>query len=171
MILREKVEKDLQESSLSRVYGHYKEHDSGTISAFRGNRSKSENLSASAQLKSKLIAKGFGVTKIDGVYIENYGTKDAQRVSEESYFVVDLKDTNSLERVLCELGTLFEQDSITFSRAPNSPKPDAGAYYLIGTSPFGAYPGKGKKIKLGKPMFGDNGEFYSSVNGRPFIFK
>ena len=64
------------------------------------------------------------------------------------------------------LGEQFLQDSITFSSKN-------GKYYLIGTSPYSKdiYPGYEVKEKLGKPMFSEDGEFYSEINNRPFIFK
>jgi hypothetical protein len=165
--------KELFESSLSRVWKHTQEHDSGTISAFRSAKdcnqgepfSKKENKDRNAKLKAKLLSKGYGVTPIKGTYIENYGSKNEKEVKEDSFLVVDLKDTGKLEQDLRKLGEEFEQDSITFQEK-------GGEYYLIGTNkcPEG-YPGYGKKEKLGKPMFGKSGEFHSKINGRPFVFE
>ena len=170
------LEQTLDESSLSRLWKFAKEHDTGTISAFRSKTkcnegekiSKAENLKRSKILKAKLLKLGYGVTKIYGVYIENYGSDTAVEVNEESYFVVDLKDSKRLKKDLITLGQEFEQDSITYSKA-------TGEYYLISSNecPDG-YPGKGKdgvEVKLGTPMFGDSGEFHSKINGRPFVFK
>ena len=164
---------DINESSLSRVWRHVTKHDSGTISAFRYAAdcgegkvySKADNMKRNAQLKAKLLANGYGVTPIDGVYIENFGSKNARNVREKSFLVVDLKDSGNLEKDLKGLGNAFEQDSITFSK-PN------GDYFLIGTNkcPNG-YPGFGKREKLGKSMFGKKGEFHSAVKGRPFVFE
>lgn len=162
-----------KESSLSRVWKHVTEHDSGTISAFRyasdcGSGklySKKENKNRNAKLKAQLLSAGYGVTAIDGVYIENYGTSDAIEVREESFIVVDIKDKSSLKKDLMKLGEQYEQDSITFSKP-------SGDYILVGTNkcPNG-YPGYKKEIRLGKPLFGDSGEFHSKINGRPFVFK
>ena len=165
----------VNESSLSRLWKHSTTHDTGTISAFRyardcntGERyTKSENLNRSKILKAKLLKLGYGVTKIAGTYIENYKTANAKEVDEESYFVVDLKDSKSLKRDLITLGTEFEQDSITYSKP-------SGEYYLISSSkcPDG-HPGNGKigvEIRLGKAIFGEKGEFHSKINGRPFVF-
>ena len=171
-----KFKEYIKESSLSRIYNQSKEHDSGTISAFRSRKdcgngekiTKKENKNNSNELKKILLGLGYGVTKIDGSYIENYGSKDAIEVKEESYIVIDLKDTGNLEKDLIKLGQKYEQDSITYQEKD-------GMYYLISTNecPNG-YPGNGKigkKIKLGKPMYGKDGEFFSSVKGRPFVFE
>lgn len=156
----------LNESSLSRLWRKYKDSDSGTITAFRGEYSKKENLSRNAELKAALLGAGYSITSIDGVYIEQYGTDKAKRVKEASFIVFDYKNTGNLKKDLMRLGEKYDQDSITFNSVSE------GNYYLIGTSKRSdSYPGYKKEIKLGKPMFGKNGEFYSSVNGRPFVFQ
>jgi len=167
---------EFSESSLSRIWKQVSEHDSGTISAFRYARNcgegqrytRSENESKNHRLKSQLLALGYGVTPIDGVYIENYDTKDAIEVREDSYIVIDLKDSGKLKNTLIALGTQYEQDSITYSKP-------SGEYYLISTNkcPQG-YPGKGKigvQLKLGKSFFGKDGEFHSKIRNRPFVFE
>jgi len=166
----------VNESSLSRLWKYAKEHDTGTISGFRyapqcGNGTpytKNENMKRNAQLKSKLLMKGYGVTPIKGTYIENYKTSNEREVKEDSFFVVDLKNSGNLKKDLIELGKMFDQDSITYSK-PN------GEYYLISSNNCpDAYPGNGKvgvEIRLGKSMFGQSGEFHSKINGRPFVFE
>jgi len=166
----------LKESSLSRIYNSTKEHDCGTISAFRSAKdcnegeafSLKDNKKRSSILKAKLLQLGYGVTKIAGTYVENYGKPNAVNVKEDSYFVVDLKDDKKLKKNLVKLGLQFEQDSITFQEKD-------GSYYLISSNkcPDG-YPGNGtlgKEVKLGKPIFGKDGVFHSKINGRPFIFE
>lgn len=159
-------EKRVNESGLSRIYQHYMEHDSGTISAFRANIELKENKNRNKELKGYLLSKGYGVTSIKGTYIENYGKENAVEVDEESFFVVDLEDSGNLKQDLIKMGKKYDQDSITFSKSGN----EGGAYYLIGTNEDG-FPGLGKEVKLGKAMFGKDGEFYSKINGRPFVFE
>lgn len=156
----------INESSLSRLWRKYKESDSGTITAFRGERSRKENIANNAKLQAVLVGAGYSVTSVDSVYIENYGTSDAKQVKEKSFIVFDYKNTGKLKKDLMRLGELYDQDSITFNDVSE------GTYYLIGTSKReNSYPGYHKEIKLGKPLFGKNGEFYSTVNGRPFVFE
>ena len=167
----------LKESSLARVYAQTKKFDSGTISAFRSARdcndgdefSKSDNKKNSSILKAKLLKAGYGVTRVAGTYIENYGTSNEIEVKEESYLVLDLKNSGNLKKDLIKFGTDFEQDSITFQDNKT------GIYTLVSTNkcPNG-YPGSGKigvEVKLGKAIFGKDGEFHSKVNGRPFVFE
>lgn len=165
----------MNESSLSRIWKHVTEHESGTITAFRyasdcGEGEKytlSENKDRNVKLKSKLKSMGYGITAVNGYYVENYGSSSARKVKEESFVVIDLNDKGTLKADLVKLGTHFEQDSITWSK-PN------GDYYLISTNtcPKG-HPGKGTigvMSKLGKSLFGADGEFHSTINGRPFVF-
>lgn len=172
-----KSNKFIDESSLSRIYRQTLKHDAGTITAFRSARdcndgkpfTKTENKNRNAKLKAKLLSLGYGVTAIDGTYIENYKTNDEREVKEDSYMVIDLKDSGNLKRDLIKLGQKYEQDSITFQDHKE------GKYFLISSNscPNG-YPGSGKvgvKIKLGKTLFGKSGEFHSKVNGRPFVFE
>ena len=168
--------RQIAESSLSRIWKQTQEHESGTISAFRSARdcnqgeefSKSENKKNSKILKAKLLKAGFGVTKIDGTYIENFKSDNEIEVKEESYLVVNIKDKKNFKQKLIELGSEFEQDSITYQNKD-------GVYYLISTNECEeGYPGVGKigvEVKLGKPIFGKDGEFHSKVNGRPFVFE
>ena len=163
----------LYESSLSRVWKHTESHDYGTISAFRyapdcGNGTpykKKENLQRNASLLSKLRKEGYSVTAIKGSYIENYKKKNARVVDENSFIVVDIQDKGNLKSTLLKSGEEFEQDSIVFGKA-------GSASYIIGTNhcpdPFYAFH---TETKLGKGLFGEKGEFFSKVNGRPFVFK
>lgn len=174
-IIETKID-ELKESSLSRVWKTTRDHDCGTISACRYatecgdgvKYTKSQNNDRTAKLKAKLLALGYGVTPIAGTYIENFGQPNAVEVKEKSFLVADIKDTGDLRKDLIKLGTEFDQDSITFQEK-------GGDYFLISsnTCPHG-YPGEGvigKSVKLGKPMFGKDGEFHSKINGRPFVFE
>ncbi len=168
--------KKLFESSLSRIYLQSQGHDVGTISAFRSQRdcgegerfTKNENKANSATLKKELLNLGYSVTKIAGTYIEGYGSNNEVSVKEDSYFVIDSQDKGTLEKDLRNLGTKYDQDSITFQSQSNL----NSDYYLIGTNKCkNGYPGWNKKIKLGKPIFGKGGEFHSQIRGRSFVFE
>ena len=89
--------KFLTESSISRVYQHILSHDTAFITAFRdntkdttkcmSNHSKTmDNLERNRQLKAVLLNKGYGVTKVDGTYVEDFGTDAAKEVKEDSFF-------------------------------------------------------------------------------------
>lgn len=171
-IVQEELSKKLNESSLSRIWAQTKKHDFGTITAFRSARdcgkgekyTKAENLKRNTSLVAKLRSRGYGVTKIKGSYIENFGSPNAKEVGENSFFVVDLKDSGNLKKDLMSFGEEFEQDSIIFGKADQ-------AGILIGTNkcPEG-YPGYHREVSQGGAIFAKTGQFMSRVRGRPFIF-
>lgn len=144
------------ESSLSRLYKHYQEHDSGTISGYRGENTKAENQENNKKLKNFLLANGYSVTQIQGSYEETDPKGNKKVVKEMSFIVIDINDTGKLKKVLTDAGKRFQQEAVTFSEK-------GGDYYLIMCS-------TGEEFKLGNPMFGKDGKIISKVKGRPFIF-
>lgn len=166
----------LKESGLSRVKTHMENHDCGIITAERYKEgcggaedtvlTSTDNKKRNKQLLAKLQSAGYGITKVKGSYIENYGSKDAKEVGEWAFFVVDLKDSGKLQKDLKVFGKHFMQDSILFI-------PKGGTYAeLHGTSNCPqAYPGMGQKQKFGKRGLGKAGEFFTRINGRVFNFE
>lgn len=174
MKLKNLLPNNLNESSLSRVVHHMEKHDCGTITAHRAKEgcngpndkpySREDNKKRNIQLYAKLESLGYGITEVDGAYIENFGTPDAVEVTEDVYFVVDLKDKGTLEQDLVRLGKEYMQDSIMFI-----PKGKMGI--LIGTNKCSPYPGYDKKMPFSSRSFGKPGEFMTKVRNRPFIFE
>jgi hypothetical protein len=164
----------INESSLSRIWKHNKEHDAGALTAFRKGPecgggeeyTKKQNAQRNKSLLAKLKSKGYGVTKLHGSYPE--GGKTAKEIS---YFVVDLDDTGKLEKDLRKFGQEFEQDSILF--IPKGTIEGNSKAYLIGTNRCdNNWLGFGKKEVFNKGRIGYDSPIYTSkVNGRPFIFE
>lgn len=162
-------------SEFDSVWNMVSKYDAGTISAFRhgpgcgehGKYTIHENKENSTLLKSKLLSLGYNITTVDAIYIENYGDDSQKKIKCELYIVVDTNNSGRLRDDLIQLGNLFNQDSVTVSR------PD-GSHNIIGTSKCqSSYPGRGKigiDVSLEKPFFGDNGEIYPVIKGRPFVF-
>ena len=146
------------------LYLKYKDFDSGTISACRGDLNNKENKERTHKLKTDLIKLGYSVTAIKGVYKENYGKENERKVHEDSFIVFDHNNTGDLRDNLLKLGAKYDQESVTHANVT------MGKYYLIGTNETG-YPGKNVEVVLGSPMFGKNGEFFSSIRRRPFVFE
>jgi len=168
------IKEYLNESSLSRIWRHIQKHDSGTITAFRDKRdcgdgesyTKGENKARNKVLLASLLKKGYSVTKAKGTYIENYKSPNEKEVGENVFIVIDINDKGDLKETLKKLGKEYEQDSILF--IPKGGKEG----FLIGTNKceYG-FPGYGKINKLKNPIFGKKGEFFTRINGRPFILK
>ena len=170
----------LTESGLSRMWTHMQDHQTGMITAFRGDPDDDEgcvmdpqpvegedaldkNKMRNRDLKATLLKFGYGVTAVEGTYIENYMKKNAVEVKEDSMFVVNLEDDPKFFANLEMLAQKFCQDSVLLV-----PQGGEGAY-LKGTND--SYPGLGKSEKVGSFTGGKEGEFMTRVKGRPVVFK
>ena len=165
----------VNESGLSRIYKHIQEHDCVIITAFRGDTDDGSNCTDAAivggdnmernrDLKATLLGLGVGVTKVDGSYIEDFGTELANEVKEASLFCVNLKDDPNFIGTLASLGEKFCQDSIiVFPQGGNEA-------YLLGTNKA-EFPGYGNKHVTGDLSMGQEAEFMTRVGNKPFTTK
>ena len=170
----------LNESSLSRLWTHMQNHQTAMITAFRddpedgeecisdpqpseGRTALQKNKDRNRDLKATLLKFGYGVTAVQGTYIENYMKKNAIEVKEDSMFIVNLEDAPQFFTNLEMLAQKFCQDSVLLV-----PQGGEGAY-LKGTN--NSYPGLGKDEEVGSFTGGKEGEFMTRVKGRPVVFK
>ena len=170
----------LTESGLSRMWTHMQDHQTGMITAFRGDPDDDEgcvmvpqpvegedaldkNKMRNRDLKATLLNFGYGVTAVEGTYIENYMKKNAVEVKEDSMFVVNLEDDPKFFANLEMLAQKFCQDSVLLV-----PQAGEGAY-LKGTN--NSWPGLGTDEPVGSFTAGKEAEFMTRVKGRPVVFK
>ena len=169
----------LLEKSMSRVIEHIKNHDCGMITAFRndkdcedkskGTYTPSENKARNKQLEIKLNLKKYGYSKVKGVYIENYGSEEAEECKEETFFVVDINDKKTLRDDLIKFGTEYEQDSILFIENGTMNRAGSCNAELIGTNDCpNTYPGLGKIVTYKNIKIGNFNEFMTKVGNKPF---
>ena len=170
--IRKVLEGTLYESSLSRVLSWMQKHDCGIVTAARDKITdkdlserkvtNKENILRNRALKSQ-IALRYGVTSVEGCFIENYKTENAVEVGEHVFFVVDMHEKGDFFETLKKWGKQWNQDSILFI-------PRGGEKAILyGTNP-NSYPGDGKSVEFKDRMFGVEGEFMTKVRGRPFVF-
>jgi len=114
-------------------------------------------------LKATLLSLKYGVTKVDGSYIEDFETPEAYEVAEESFFVVNLQDDPDFIDQISKLGEKFCQDAVLIV-----PRGAEGAY-LFGTN-NSEFPGFGQRIEAGDLSFGREKEFMTKVGNRPMAF-
>ena len=168
---------DVTESGISRLIRQSDEHDCAMITAFRGvmdgcvdktectkhANTHDENTHRNHVLLAILYRRGYGVTSIDGSYIENFGQADAKEVAENSFFVCNLKDDPTFLHRMQRLGEVFCQDSVFL-------KPRDGDGYLIGTN-HSRNPGLGVRVTVPQFIGGKiPGEFLSRIRNNPFGF-
>lgn len=168
----------LTESGLSRIWQHIQNYDCAMITAFRNKdvdciRYRPDNsdqeipykekLRRNRELHAILLGMGSGVTKVSGAFIEGFGTNNEKAVTENSFFVVNLKNDPNFFKKIVELGERYCQDSVLL-KPKNSEKA-----YLYGTN-NSDFPGLGEKYEVGIFKGGERSEFMTNIKGRPFIF-
>lgn len=163
----------LDEASLARLYQHTIERNIGIITAFRGRYTKSENLSRNSVLQSEIRNAGFGYYRMEGHYIEGFGSEASKDVKEQSFLVIGSsgKDNGNLKGFLKKFGAKHNQDSILYKAF------DSKNAVLIGTQGKDEdgnaveFPGNNKEVTAGefKPM--KVSQFYSKMRGKPFVFE
>lgn len=183
--LKKIIKETLNESSLTRLHSHMTTNECIIISASRNDpydlsacRSKyvsdaeKQKLSIeevnklnNRDLKAILLKKGYGVTAVDGSFVENYMSQDPQKppieVREDSLFVVNLNNDPNFFNTLSSLGERYCQDSII--SIPKGGKD----LYLYGTN-NSPYVGYHQKIPVGDVALGKEGEFMTKIRNRPF---
>ena len=162
----------LEEGSLSRIYRHTIDRNIGMLTAFRGRYSRADNRKRNSQLESDIRSAGFGFFRIDGHYVEGFGSDRERDVREEVFLVIGDKgnDNGRLKGFLRKAGAKYNQDSVFY-------KPFEGKAVLIGTQAKDEdgnaveFPGLGVEFAVGefKPM--KMGQFYSKMKGRAFVFE
>lgn len=86
----ESFKQHLTEIKMSRVLHHMKAtgYPVAMITAFRGDRSHTQNVANNKRLAATVRNFGFGYVWVEGAWIENQGTEDEMEVSETSLLVI-----------------------------------------------------------------------------------
>lgn len=160
------LEKQLHESSLSRIWQHSKDSNMGMITAYRGEFDVKENEKRNRELTGLIRSEGFGFIPVTGFYIENPGQEDEQRVQEKSFVVISSPNDNGrLRNFLIRMGIKYNQDSVLYKDASDEKAK------LIGTT-SGRWPGKNVEVEVGKFTPQKIGQFYTKMKGhRTFVFE
>lgn len=166
--MKEQIKKQLREgllneSSISRILNHIQNFDCAIITAFRNNNTTQENQDRNKELKALLLHFGYGTTHVAGTYIEDYNTKLAKEVKEDSLFVVNLKNDSEFERNVAMLGWHYHQDCIIVIKRGGQ------SSYLLGTNETG-YPGLNKMEPQGAFRPKQTSQFMTKYKGQPFTF-
>lgn len=120
---------------------------------------KEENRQRNKKLAQALMAKGYGITKISGHYLEDGGNA----VEEESYFVVNLHDDKKFKQNLFKLSEWFNQDSFLYKPLGSEEA------YLIGTN-GNSYQPYGKETSIGSFLSNVSDEYATRIGNKGFVF-
>jgi hypothetical protein len=149
---------EISESSNSRIYNWFNYADCAILTAFRGNLRRDENIKRNGELKKILMGKGYYLTEIKGVYIENYKRANPKEVLENSFLVCNSNQYNGFKSFMIDLGKKYDQDSVLIC-----PREGKNAF-LYGTN-YTGYPGMDETEDVGNLKMKKDGEFYSRKSG------
>lgn len=121
--------------------------------------SKEENRKRNKMLAQALMSKGYGITKVMGSYIEG----ESMPVTEESYFVVNLKDDPKFKDTISKLSEWFNQDSFLYK-----PKGESDAY-LVGMN-ASEFPSYGNEVKVGPFLNNVASTYATRIKNESFSF-
>lgn len=173
----------INESSFNRIVNWVENYEIALITAFRGKKenivnkgnvkddgkeegyeySHKENRERNRELGAALLKLGYGITKVSGVYVENFGKPNSRLSNEESFLVVNKNDDPDFYNRIFKLSEHFNQDCFCYK----SKGDDIG--YNIGTN--GAdYPGYNNKVRNGKFVTGVKNEFMTRLKNKGFAF-
>lgn len=107
--------KYVNETSLSRVYAHFKDDPPiAIITAFRGDYSYKENVARNRKLAAEIKRAGYGYIFVDGHWVEDQGN-NASDTSEDSIFVIGNDDDNGkLKGFVRQWVKKYNQDAALF---------------------------------------------------------
>ena len=174
---KKKTQKEeyIDETSLSRVVSKIKKGGIATISAERGDKSKSQNKARSKQLEKDIRGRGMGMTKSRGSFVEVDDEGKRREVGERSYVVTPgKKGKRKFKKAVAALGKKHDQDSVLIKQKPGL---KSKASWLGTTKRKGAEPKQGKTSAQGtlstsnsnKPL--PAGEGGTKVKNRTYQFK
>lgn len=106
--------KIITETSLSRVWQHVKgPRPFAIITAFRGEFTREDNIKRNKKLAADIRNLGYGFFFLDGFWIENQGTPEERKVSEDSLFVIGREDSDrEFIKNMVALGRENNQDGV-----------------------------------------------------------
>ena len=178
-----KLNNVIVESSLNRLIGWIENNEIALITAYRGKKeniknpnltkqddknegdsySRKENRERNRELSATLLRLGYGVTKISGVYVENFGTPNERLADEESYLVVNKDNDVNFFNNIFKLSEYYNQDCFCY-KAKND-----DVAYNVGTN-NADYPGYGNRERNGRFVIGVKNEFMSRLGNKGFAF-
>ena len=111
------MDNQLQEIKLARVHKHFKTKDYpvGTITAFRGDATRQQNVSNNKKLAQSLRSAGYGYVFVDGGWKETQDDGSVLDVQEDSILVIGQQnDQNKLYNLLLKKAKEYNQDGFLF---------------------------------------------------------
>ena len=171
------------ESSINRITQWINNHEIALITAFRGNKENiqndtavkddgkpvgyrythKENRERNRELGAALLRLGYGITKVSGVYIENFGMENSRLSNEETFIVVNKDDKDNFYDNIFKLSELYNQDCFCYKA-----KDDNVGYNIVTNA--SDYPGYANRVRNGKFVVGVKNMFMTRLGNKGFAF-
>jgi len=137
---------ELNESSLSRVWQHFKSDKTVVLfTAFRDEHTREENIRKNKTFAAALKSSGFGYFYVDGFFPENEGTDDEVSVKEDTIFAIaEANKGDELIQLCHKLANTANQDSIIVKDS------EGNIYFLLKNGTKNKLAGEMRPGKLGK---------------------
>ena len=105
---------NLNETKLSRVWKLFNDdqYSVALLTAFRGEHNYERNVQRNKALAGELRNAGFGITFVEGHWVENQGTEDEQNVIEDSILVSGPKVQVDFVKIIHQLGNKYDQEAV-----------------------------------------------------------
>ena len=166
---------DINEVKLGRVWQHFKSDRTVVIlTGFRGDKSQKENEQRNKKIAGLIRKAGFGFFYVDGYWVENKGTEDEIKVSEDSIFAI-AEPTRSTELIELahKIANDYDQDAIFVDEKKGSLE---NKTFVKTSEEVYLYYSNGKKEKLDSHFKPDKiGDFYTQLRGKgrnhTFVFE
>lgn len=104
------------DSPIEEIEYYLRNYDIATMSAFRNEYGRGENLARNAKMKNDLVKQGFKVLECPGSgYVEERtDTGEPKEVIEDSFFVINIKeiDSDTFRNIVHTIGNKYEQESV-----------------------------------------------------------
>ena len=122
-----------------------------------------ENKLRNRNLSAALLQLKYGITRVSGNYIENFGEDNAVEVGESTFFVVNLHDDPDFFSNIFNLSERYNQDCFLYKAKGQKEA------YLIGTN-AALFPGYGQKVLAGNLHVNIKNEFITRIKKNSFSF-
>jgi len=156
---------DIFASSFNRAVAHMNSKQCAFITAFRGEYSTKQNRRRNKLLESDIRASGLTFIRATGGFIENRGTDDEQRVSEDTFCVVNNRfPEKEFLQLAIQWCKDYDQDAVLVT----TPKKEKSGNAI---NVVGVYYDKNGNIdmKFDHATIQDAEEYFTNILGKDFV--
>lgn len=173
-----KSSEDIYASSFNRAVSHMNKEQCGFITAFREYSSAGEKLSTNEkrrrnkQLEADIRASGLTFIKASGGFIENKGTDDEVRVSEDTFCVINNRFApRDFIKLMVSWCKKYEQDAVLITTPVPERSKNGQPLVDKPINIIGEYYDKNGNVdmKFDNATVQDAEEYFTNIHGKDFV--